>query len=135
MKRFLFDSGIASDYINRRHGVYDRARQEVLNGHRLGIGIPVLAELHYGIRRSASRDENLRRLHRALAKLMIWPLTESAAAEYGRIAAELRELGRPMQVVDMMIAAIAFTLGNCTVVTSDTDLSAIPGLRVENWAT
>jgi tRNA(fMet)-specific endonuclease VapC len=33
-----------------------------------------------------------------------------------------------------MIAAIAFTLGNCTVVTKDSDFSAIPGLTVENWA-
>jgi hypothetical protein len=37
------------------------------------------------------------------------------------------------QVVDM-IAAIAFSLGNCTVVSSDTDLTAVPGLAVVNWA-
>ena len=36
---------------------------------------------------------------------------------------------------DMMIAAIALTLGHCTVVTMDGDLSAVPGLTVENWAT
>jgi tRNA(fMet)-specific endonuclease VapC len=40
-----------------------------------------------------------------------------------------------MQVVDMMIAAIAFVLGNCTVVSADTDLTAVPGLTVENWVT
>jgi tRNA(fMet)-specific endonuclease VapC len=34
----------------------------------------------------------------------------------------------------IQIAAIAFTLGNCTVVTGDSDLAAIPGLTVENWA-
>jgi len=38
-----------------------------------------------------------------------------------------------MQVIDMMIAAIALSLGNCTVVTTDSDLSAVPGLSVENW--
>ena len=38
-----------------------------------------------------------------------------------------------MQVVDIMVAAIAFSLGNCTVVSSDTDLTAVPGLTVENW--
>lgn len=41
---------------------------------------------------------------------------------------------RPMQVVDMMIAAIATSLGQCTVVSSDSDLLAVPGLAVENWA-
>lgn len=38
-----------------------------------------------------------------------------------------------MQHIDMQLAAIAFALGNCIVVTYDADLSAIPGLRVENW--
>ena len=52
----------------------------------------------------------------------------------GVLFAELRRTGRPMQVVDMMIAAIAFSLGNCTVVSADSDLAAVPGLMVENWA-
>lgn len=38
-----------------------------------------------------------------------------------------------MQQIDIQIAAIALTLGNCTVVTTDSDLSAVPGLPVENW--
>jgi tRNA(fMet)-specific endonuclease VapC len=33
-----------------------------------------------------------------------------------------------------MIAAIALTLGNCTVVTMDADLAAVPGLTIESWA-
>jgi tRNA(fMet)-specific endonuclease VapC len=39
-----------------------------------------------------------------------------------------------MQQVDMQVAAIAFTLSECTVVTEDTDLLAVPGLSVVNWA-
>jgi hypothetical protein len=31
------------------------------------------------------------------------------------------------------IAAIALSLGRCTVVTIDTDFAAVPGLSVENW--
>ena len=82
---------------------------------------------------SASRDKNLQRLQRALAGLIIWPFDEKAAAEFGRLRSELRRRGRPMQVIDIMIAAIANTLGNCTVVSTDSDLAAIPGLTVENW--
>jgi tRNA(fMet)-specific endonuclease VapC len=134
VRRYLLDTGIAADYINRRHGVYERARAEVARGNRIGISVPVLAELYYGIEFSASREKNLQRLHVALPSLAIWPFTEEAAAEYGRIAAELRRTGRPMQQVDIMVAATAQTLGNCTVVTADSDLSAVPGLPVENWA-
>lgn len=39
-----------------------------------------------------------------------------------------------MQQVDIQIAAIARALGNCTVITSDGDFKAIPGLHVENWS-
>jgi tRNA(fMet)-specific endonuclease VapC len=59
---------------------------------------------------------------------------ERGRAEYGRLRAELDRIGRPMQQIDVMIAAIAFALGSCTVVTSDSDLAAVPGLAVENWA-
>jgi hypothetical protein len=34
-----------------------------------------------------------------------------------------------------MIAAIARSLGNCTVFSDDSDLAAVPGLAVQNWAT
>jgi predicted nucleic acid-binding protein len=33
-----------------------------------------------------------------------------------------------------MIAAIALSLGNATVVTMDSDLASVPGLTVEIWA-
>jgi hypothetical protein len=45
MIRYLLDTGIAGDYINRRNGVFDRAQEEVARGNRIGLGIPVLAEL------------------------------------------------------------------------------------------
>ncbi len=47
---------------------------------------------------------------------------------------ELRRIGRPMQQIDIMIAAVARSLGSCTVVTDDSDLAAVPGLSVENRA-
>ncbi len=49
-------------------------------------------------------------------------------------AAQLRDGGRVMQQVDLQIAPIALTLGQCTVVSEDSDLTFVPGLRVENWA-
>ena len=64
----------------------------------------------------------------------IWPYDSVAAREFGRIYAELRRIGRPMQQIDMQVAAVARTLGDCTVVTVDTDLFAVPGLSVTDWS-
>ena len=135
MRRFLLDSGIAGDFMNRRNAVYERSRDETRRGNVVGICVPVLAELHYGAENSDDPTKSLQLLRANIPSWRIWPLTNEAAAEFGRIRALLRRAGRPMQVVDIMIAAIALTLGNCTVVTTDTDLAAIPGLRTENWAT
>ena len=133
MTRFLLDTNMAGHYINRRQGVFDRARVEVANGNPIGIGVPVLAELVAGIEHSSSRDRNMKRLKTTLASLRLWPFDSSAAFEYGRIYAELARLGRPIGVVDMMIAAIAMTLGHCKVVSSDSDFLAVPGLKLEDW--
>ena len=135
MTRFLLDTGSAGDYIHRRRGVYERSREAVTGGHRLGIGLPVLAELWYGVENSSSRERNAERVRRVLPDLIIWPLTEAGAEEYGRIAAELRRIGRPIGKIDMLIAAIALSLGNTTVVSADSDLTTVPGLTVENWST
>lgn len=133
MIRYLLDTNAASAFIQKRGNIPERARAARRRGGRIGIGIPVLAELYYGIEFSASRELNLQRLERALANIVVWPFDKPAAAEFGRLRAELRRIGRPMQVVDIMIAAIARNLGNCTVVTADSDLVAVPGLTVENW--
>jgi len=134
MTRFLMDTGIAADYLNKRLGVFDRARAERAKGHPVGVAMPVLAELAHGVERSASRERNLRLLRAALPTLRLWPFDQAAAFEYGRVYAELQRVGRPMQVMDVLIAAVALALGNCVVVSKDSDLSAVPGLAVENWA-
>ena len=112
-----------------------RSATSSITGSHLQIGTcePVVAELFFGLELSVTRDENMARARRGLLHVKCWPFDREAAETYGRISAELRRRGRPMQVVDVMLAAIALTLPDCTVITRDTDLLAVPGLRVENW--
>ena len=70
---------------------------------------------------------------RNMRQFKIWPFTTKAAEEFGRIFAYLKAKGRPIQQIDMQLTAIALTLGDCTVVTSDSDLAAVPGLTLESW--
>lgn len=133
MKRFLLDTGITQDFMYRRHGVHERVDRERHQGHRLGICAPVLGELWSGVEGSASRERNLQKLRQTLSRLVVWPYTNGAAEQFGRLFAELRRLGRPMQQIDIQIAAIALDLGDCTVVSSDSDLKDVPGLTVEDW--
>jgi len=132
--RYLLDTGIAQEFIGSNAKVVLRVDVARRAGNRIGICIPVLGELWSGVEGSISRDRNIHRLRVALSRLVVWPYTNEAAEQFGRVFAELRRIGRPMQQIDITVAAIAFALGNCTVVSKDTDLAAIPGLEVENWA-
>jgi tRNA(fMet)-specific endonuclease VapC len=134
IRRYLLDTGIAQDFQEDRHGVRQRAIAERKLGHRIGICVPVLGELWSGVECSTSRERNLRSLRSAISWLLLWQYTEDAAAEFGRIFAELKRAGRVIQQIDMQIGAIARTLPHCTVISKDADLLAIPAITVENWA-
>jgi tRNA(fMet)-specific endonuclease VapC len=133
MRRFLLDTKPAQDFNNNRNGVREHADIERRSGNRIGICVPVLGELWSGVEGSANRERSLQRLQQGLSRLILWPYDVAAAEEFGRIFIELKRLGRPMQQVDVQIAAIAIALGNCTVVTEDSDLAAVPGLTVQRW--
>jgi tRNA(fMet)-specific endonuclease VapC len=134
VSRYLLDTNAAADAIFRRRGVPERVKAAMEAGHDLGIGSPVLGELYAGVEYSKSRDANLATLRHSLKAFRLWPFTPEAAEVYGRLYAELRRKGRIIQQVDLQIAAIAICLGQCTVVSEDNDLWAVPGLRVERWA-
>lgn len=135
MNKYLLDSNALNQLIDHRPIFQSRVHQARVRGARIGTCEPVVAEMFQGLEFSSSKELNRQRLITALSRLRSWPFDRRAADEYGRIAAELKRLGRRMQTIDMMIAAIALAMKNTVVISSDTDMLAIPGLSVENWAT
>jgi tRNA(fMet)-specific endonuclease VapC len=134
MRRYLLDTNMMGDLINHRRGVDVRVQEARARGAVIGTCMPVVAELFFGVELSSSGAANRPRLLRGLSRVRCWPFDREAAEHYGRLAAELRRIGRSMQQIDIMIGAVPFSLGNCTVVSSDLDLAAVPELAVENWA-
>src|SRR5882724_6651151 len=112
MRRYILDTGIAGLYLDRKQGVFERAEAENAMGNRIGIAAPILAELAFRAEGSPQRDRNLLRLRQALDVWKLWMADTASLFEYGRIAFALKTIGRPIGQNDMMIAAIALTLGN-----------------------
>ena len=52
MKRYLLDTGIMGDFINRRHGVDVFVRRISQNGSLIGTCYPVVGELFAGVEQS-----------------------------------------------------------------------------------
>lgn len=133
-RRYLLDSGPAQNFALNERGMDARVQIARRAGARVGVCAPVLGELLAGLEGSASAARIWPIAERRLRQLACWPYEYPAAVEYGRLASLLRQIGRPMQSIDIQLAAIALTLGDCVVVTGDSDLLAVPGLTVENWA-
>lgn len=53
--RYLLDTGIAGDVVFRRGVAGARVRRAALEGHVIGIGTPVLAEMLYGVENRTPR--------------------------------------------------------------------------------
>lgn len=134
MRRFLLDSNALSDFVHSEGTVRMRVQQERRSGAYIGTGMPVVAEILAGAKYSATPESNLKLIRRTLNKIRLWPFDENAAEVYSQLYADMRRAGIQMQVIDRMIAAIALVVPNCTVVTTDSDFSRVPGLKVENWA-
>lgn len=132
-RRYLLDTGPAQDFLFRRRDALIRIEAKRRLGAKVGICVPVLGEIHAGLELSETRDRNRATARRHLKELVCWPYDSLAAKEFGRIFAELRKIGRPIQQIDMQIAAIAKTLGDCTVVTGNGDFDSIDGLLIERW--
>ena len=111
-----------------------RVAEALRRGDRIGIGTPVIGELWGGVEFSSTSERNRASLARAVSRVTRWVFDERAAREYGRLYADLRRRGRIIPQIDLQIAAIALSLGNCTVVTKDSDFQAIPGLDIEDWS-
>lgn len=99
MSKYLLDSNAVADCIFQRRGVDLRVMEARRQGHVIGTALPVVAEILGGIEFSQTRERNLLILNRKLSLFRLWPLTLDVAREYGRLFAELRRIGRPMQVI------------------------------------
>jgi predicted nucleic acid-binding protein len=96
---------------------------------------PVLAELRFGVERLAVGakqrwlQEEVDRLEHQEFSGRVLPFGATAAAIYGRIVAMRQRSGRPLGVLDGMIAAIAIQ-HHAVVATRDTRDFALPDLTV-----
>jgi predicted nucleic acid-binding protein len=134
MKRYILDSGIVSLILDHTEPVFSRFREARRQGHRLGIGTPVLGELLAGLKGSRTEQVNRQKLDKLLRVVKTWDYASKAAEQFAELRAHTKLTGRRVGDLDLQTAAIARTFRRCVVVTMDTDFDALPGITVENWA-
>ena len=99
----------------------------------IGISSVSVAELEYGVKKSAAPELNARVLESFLLPLEIVPFDTMAAQAYGVIRTDLERRGQIIGSLDMLIAAVAISK-KCLLVTHNfREFSHIEGLACETW--
>lgn len=92
----------------------------------------VRAELVYGAEKSSRSAANLVAVRRFLSDFPSLAFDDAAADIFAHIRLDLERKGTRLDVVDLMIAAIALA-NDVTLVTHDQHFSRIPGLQLDDW--
>lgn len=92
-----------------------------------------LAELEFGIAKSAKPEKNRKHFQELLLPFEILPFDSSAAIAYGTVRNYLEKAGLPIGPMDTLIAAHALAVGACLVTNNEREFSRVPSLKVENW--
>ncbi|MFI4937639.1 MAG: type II toxin-antitoxin system VapC family toxin [Candidatus Berkiellales bacterium] len=99
----------------------------------IGISTVTLAELEYGVAKSAYKHKNQEALINFVIPLEILDFDANAASTYGKIRAELERTGKPIGSMDMMIAAHALAMNVVLVTNNEKEFVRIKGIQLENW--
>jgi tRNA(fMet)-specific endonuclease VapC len=130
---YLLDTNSCIEQLRRRASSTFKARLAAAKPSDIRLCSVVVAELLYGVARSAQRSRNLAKVRQFCAPFVSLPFDDQAAGEYGEIRAYLEMIGLPIGPNDLLIASIARAHGLTLVSHNTAEFSRVPGLAVEDW--
>jgi tRNA(fMet)-specific endonuclease VapC len=130
--RYMLDTSICIELI-RGKGAKALARLRTCKVGEVAISSIVLAELQFGVERSARPEQNRIALYGFSAPLDIRPFGDHAAVAYGRVREALERAGLSIGPMDTLIAAHALAEGATLVTHNEREFRRVGGLTVENW--
>lgn len=130
--KYLLDTNICSAHMRRPAGLAHRFMQY---SGRLAIPTIVLGELYGGAYMLASPNKLLAGIRDLLEDVDVLSFDLACAETFGKLRGTLKRQGRPVNPIDLQIAAVALT-HNLALVTNNTkDFQNIPALALEDWLT
>lgn len=129
---YLLDTNICIYLIKKSpESVFKRLKEITLD--KIFISSVTVAELQYGVRKSAYPEKNKIALDEFLKAFNISNFDSEAAIEYGIIRSYLEKKGTPIGSLDTLIAAHAKSLGMTLVTNNVKEFERVEDLPMENW--
>jgi tRNA(fMet)-specific endonuclease VapC len=128
----LLDTNICIEIIRRKsRSVIDHITSHDIGD--VGIGAITVAELEYGVQKSAHVARNRIALLQFLSPFDILPFDQAAAGRYGKIRSTLEGKGITIGAMDMLIAAQALSANVILVTSNVREFERVPELKLEDW--
>lgn len=129
---YLLDTNHVGHAVTPGSVVRKRISELRSRGMKVGTCVPVLCEIEAGIQQVNQPEVYRLNLVRLLRQVRIWPMDRVTARLYGAIHHDLRQHGRVLSQVDMMLASLAQQM-NLAIITSDRDFNALSNIPTEDW--
>ncbi len=130
LEGMLTDTNVVIAAFREEAGVLEKLRD--IPSEQIFVPVVVLGELHYGARKSARTEENLRRLEAFTENSNVLPCDATTARVYGSVRDALRRKGRPIPDNDIWISAVALQ-HDLVLVSRDSHFEHVEGLRLDRW--
>jgi tRNA(fMet)-specific endonuclease VapC len=128
---YLLDTNILIAVSKKRPGLSKKL--SALPASDILLSSVVLAEIEYGIAKSAKPELNRQVYDSILRGFAVADFGVAAARHYGALRLGLERRGEIIGPNDSMIAAQALATGAVLVTDNTAEFSRVPGLAVENW--
>lgn len=132
MTAYLLDTNHASPLVTPGHALIRRMQRQQAQGDTFALCVPMLAEVLFGIGIAPRAVQNLRLWIPWERSMECYVPDAADAASAAQLQIMLRKQGRQLATVDALIGITALRY-NLTLLTTDGDFRAVPGLRFENW--
>jgi tRNA(fMet)-specific endonuclease VapC len=133
---YLLDTNTVSYIAIDRSPAARRSMNRAVRDHPIAISAITEGEVFFGLARNpGAKAARLRAAVDLLfPRLSILPWDSAAARSYGTLRAQLSAAGRPLSLIDTLIAAHALSV-DAILVTHDNAFKQVHSLRTVDWAT
>lgn len=133
MKPALIDTDIVSLFLRGNRHVRSRFEAYLGSGERLHLSIITVYEIVSGLKHRDAKKQ-LQSFRALVAASEVWPLTEPCVEIAADLYAALRERGKLIDDLDLLIAGTALA-NDCMVVTHNRKhFDRIEALEVQDWS-
>ena len=129
---YMLDTNICIYYINKKSPQLIERIHNYLNDG-ICISTLTLAELEYGVAKSAYPEKNADELRRFLSIFDVLEFDGEGAVYYGKVRADNERRGMPIGPIDTLIAAHAISKNLVLVTNNVREFARVDGLKIENW--